>query len=279
MTIKELSANKVFDGSHKQYGHYSKVLNCDMTFAIYLPPVVTKGVSVPVLYWLSGLTCNEQNFMQKAGAQRVASELGLAIVVPDTSPRGGQVKDDESYDLGQGAGFYLNATQTPWSKNYRMYDYIVEELPNIIRSNFLVTSKQAIAGHSMGGHGALTIGLKNPGQYTSISAFSPISNPSRCPWGIKAFKNYLGDDENEWLIHDASELMKKATQFVPTLVDQGSADEFLTEQLMPESLVQAAKKNNFPLKLNTRDGYDHSYYFISSFIEQHLKFHQQYLIE
>ncbi len=277
MTIKKLSANKVFAGWHKQYSHQSKVLNCNMRFAVYLPPQVEKGQKVPVLYWLSGLTCTDENFMQKAGAQGIAAELGVALVVPDTSPRGEDVADDEGYDLGQGAGFYLNATQTPWDAHYHMYDYIVSELPELIEANFPVTDKRAIAGHSMGGLGALVIALRNPERYTSVSAFSPISNPMNCPWGQKAFSAYLGDDKQQWSNYDASELMRKATQFVPALVDQGEADDFLTEQLKPELLVAAGKASGYPLELNLHPGYDHSYYFIASFIEQHLRFHATHL--
>jgi len=194
MPLENLSCQKSFSGWHKQYRHSSDVLNCDMRFAIYLPPQVSGGVSVPVLYWLSGLTCSDENFMQKAGAQRIAAELGIAIVAPDTSPRGESVADDEAYDLGQGAGFYLNATQMPWAKHYRMYDYIVDELPALIEATFPVSNKRAIAGHSMGGHGALTIALRNPERYQSVSAFSPIANPINSPWGQKAFTAYLGKD-------------------------------------------------------------------------------------
>lgn len=273
MTIKNLSANKVFGGWHKQYSHDSKTLNCNMRLAIYLPPQVSIGQKVPVLYWLSGLTCNDENFMQKAGAQRVAAELGMAIVVPDTSPRGEDVADDEGYDLGQGAGFYVNSTQEPWSRHYQMYDYIVNELPQLIESNFPVTNQRAISGHSMGGHGALVIAMRNPKLYSSVSAFSPISNPMKCPWGEKAFIAYLGENQDDWSKYDASVLMQQATQFVPALVDQGLADDFLVEQLKPESLLEAANINNYPLELNLHEGYDHSYYFISSFIEKHLSFH------
>ena len=277
MTIEELSATKTFGGWHKQYRHESKVLNCAMRFAIYLPPQAAGGQKVPVLYWLSGLTCTDENFMQKAGAQRAAAELGIAIVAPDTSPRGEGVADDEGYDLGQGAGFYVNATQAPWSDHYRMYDYVVDELPALIESKFPVSDKRAIAGHSMGGHGALTIGLRNPERYSSMSAFSPISNPVNCPWGQKAFGAYLGDDRGVWAEHDASELMRQAKSFIPALVDQGEGDNFLTEQLKPQALEVAARESGYPLELRLHEGYDHSYYFIASFIEAHLRFHAGHL--
>jgi S-formylglutathione hydrolase len=275
--IESVSVNKSFDGWQKQYSHQSKILNCTMRFAIYLPPQVSNGEKVPVLYWLSGLTCSDENFMQKAGAQRIAAELGIAIVAPDTSPRGEGVADDEGYDLGQGAGFYVNATQAPWNRHFQMYDYVVNELPAIIEAAFPVSDKRAISGHSMGGHGALTIGMLNPERYSSMSAFSPICNPVQSPWGKKAFTAYLGKDRTTWRNHDASELMRKATAFIPAKVDQGGADDFLSEQLAPEALEAAAKLSGYPLELNIQDGYDHSYYFISSFIEQHLRFHAQHL--
>jgi S-formylglutathione hydrolase len=277
MTIENLSANKFFGGWHKQYSHQSLTLNCSMRFAIYLPPQVSSGKKVPVLYWLSGLTCSDENFMQKAGAQRIAAELGIAIVAPDTSPRGEEVADDKSYDLGQGAGFYVNATQAPWDRHYHMYDYVVKELPTLIEAAFPVSNKRAISGHSMGGHGALTIAMLNPERYSSMSAFSPICNPVTSPWGQKAFTTYLGKDKAIWEKHDASELMRQATQFVPAKVDQGGADDFLLEQLKPELLVAAAKVSAYPLELAIHEGYDHSYYFISSFIEEHLRFHATYL--
>jgi S-formylglutathione hydrolase len=277
MTIENLSVNKSFGGWHKQYSHYAKTVNCDMRFAIYLPPQASSGAKVPVLYWLSGLTCTDENFMQKAGALRIAAELGIAIVAPDTSPRGADVADDEAYDLGQGAGFYVNATQAPWNRHYQMYDYVVKELPELIEATFPVSDKRSIAGHSMGGHGALTIAMLNPERYKSMSAFSPISNPLNCSWGQKAFTAYLGKDKVNWLKHDASELIKKATHFVPGKVDQGLADDFLVEQLKPELLAAAAKTNNYPLALALHEGYDHSYYFIASFIENHLRFHASHL--
>ncbi|ELB2272781.1 S-formylglutathione hydrolase [Vibrio parahaemolyticus] len=277
MTIENVSQTKVFGGWHKQYTHDSKALNCTMRFAIFLPPNATKSNPVPALYWLSGLTCTDENFMQKAGAFRMAAELGIAIIAPDTSPRGEGVADDASYDLGQGAGFYLNATQAPWSLHYHMYDYVTQELPAIIEANFPVSDVKSISGHSMGGHGSLTIGLKNPTLYRSISAFSPISNPMQCPWGQKAFTAYLGTDIESWKQYDASELLKKEKSPLPILVDQGDADGFLSEQLKPEVLLAAAKQHGSELNLRMQSGYDHSYYFISSFIDNHLNFHAKYL--
>ncbi len=273
MKVKNISCNKSFGGWHKQYTHCSEVNKCTMRFAIYLPPQCNDGTEVPVVYWLSGLTCTDENFMQKAGAQRIAAELGIAIVAPDTSPRGDDVANDENYDLGQGAGFYVNATQAPWSMHYNMYDYIVKELPKLIEDNFPVTDSRAIAGHSMGGHGALMIALKNPDKFTSSSAFSPITNPINCPWGQKAFSAYLGDDQTAWQEYDSVSLLKRATKHVPILVDQGLDDNFLTEQLKPGSLLEVSVDSGYPLTINQREGYDHSYFFIASFIEEHLQFH------
>ncbi|MFK3978560.1 S-formylglutathione hydrolase [Shewanella vesiculosa] len=278
MTIESISSTKAFGGWHKQYSHHSSTLNCAMRFAIYLPPQA-ESQPVPVLYWLSGLTCTDENFMQKAGAQRIAAELGMAIVAPDTSPRGEGVADDPdgAYDFGLGAGFYLNATKPPFSQHYQMYDYVVNELPALIEAHFPITEQRSISGHSMGGHGALTIALKNPHRYNSLSAFSPICHPMDCPWGIKAFRGYLGDDQQQWQQYDSCELMAKSQQFVPALVDQGSKDNFLDEQLKPQILVQAAKNKGYPLELRMQPGYDHSYYFIATFIEDHLRFHAKHL--
>lgn len=277
MSIENLSCNKSFDGWHKQYSHYSETLNCTMRFAIYLPPQALSGSKVPALYWLSGLTCTDENFMQKAGAQRLAAELGMAIIAPDTSPRGDDVADDDGYDLGKGAGFYVNATQAPWNRHYRMYDYVLNELPALVESMFPLNDRRSISGHSMGGHGALVLAMRNPERYRSVSAFSPISNPVNCPWGKKAFNAYLGKDTATWADYDASLLMRQANQFVPALVDQGEADDFLVEQLKPEALESAANHSGYPLELNRREGFDHSYYFIASFIEQHLRFHAEHL--
>lgn len=275
-TVHLQSENRCFDGVHQQFKHYSKVLDCDMTFAVYLPPVATSK-KVPVLYWLSGLTCTDQNFMQKAGAFKKAAELGIAIVACDTSPRGELIADVDSYDLGKGAGFYLNATETPWRAHYQMYDYVVSELPKVIELNFNVNQMRSISGHSMGGHGALTVGLKNPEAYLSISAFAPICHPIDSPWGQKAFQNYLGPNVTSWQEYDATLLLAKSKSRTPILVDIGLADEFLEEQLKPEALLAVAEKVSYPLTLNQHLGYDHSYFFIASFIDSHLEFHAQYL--
>jgi len=275
--LKSISQNKVFGGWHKQYAHQSSSNNGVMQFAIFLPPSASNSNPVPVLYWLSGLTCTDENFMQKAGAFRMAAELGIAIVAPDTSPRGEHVADDDSYDLGQGAGFYVNATEKPWVEHFQMYDYIAKELPNLIEGNFPVSKIKSIAGHSMGGHGALIIGLRNAKQYQSISAFSPISNPIACPWGQKAFTAYLGKDKTTWNQYDASVLLKQSSNPPPIRIDQGEADQFLLDQLRPEAIESAAEYSNAELSLYRHPDYDHSYYFISSFIEEHLKFHAKYI--
>lgn len=280
--IELISENKVAGGLHQRYRHTSASLNCGMTFAVFLPPQSQQGLEVPVVYWLSGLTCTDENFMQKAGAFNTAASLGLAIVAPDTSPRGEGVPDDpeQQYDLGLGAGFYLDATQAPWAQHYSMYDYVVHELPDLVEKAFAVAPKRAISGHSMGGHGALSIALKNPSRYTSVSAFSPICNPLDCAWGQKAFNAYLGPNKDTWLNYDSSWLMAHSRQDeqTPALVDQGQADDFLIEQLKPEVLQEAAEKTNYPLTLRMQPGYDHSYFFISSFIDDHLRFHAQHLL-
>lgn len=248
-----------------------------MRFGIYLPPQAEKA-PVPVLYWLSGLTCTEENFVVKAGAQRVAAELGLAIVAPDTSPRGLNLPGDAlSYDFGVGAGFYVDATEKPWSDHYRMYSYVKDELFDLVAANFPIDAKQVgIAGHSMGGHGALTIGLKNPDRYRSISAFSPISSPMHCPWGEKALTGYLGTGRGAWEEYDAASLIRRrGWKGGPILVDQGTDDQFLQNQLKPELLKEACNAAGVPLKLRMQPGYDHSYFFISTFIEDHLRFHME----
>ena len=281
MTIENVSINKVFGGWNKQFTHQSKALNCKMRFAIYLPPQASEKNKVPVLYWLSGLTCTDENFMHKAGAQKLAAELGMAIVAPDTSPRGDKIPDDKdgTYDLGLGAGFYLNATQVPWDGHYKMYDYILKELPDLIEKDFPVNSKRAISGHSMGGHGALTIALKNPQKFQSVSAFSPICNPTQCPWGQKAFSAYLGNEQVQWDEYDACELIKRAKIKVPILLSQGTSDEFLDSQLKTHTIKDAANANAYPITINMEQGYDHSYFFIASFIEQHLQFHFKHLTD
>lgn len=279
MSLDLISNNRCFNGHQQRYRHPSTTLHCDMQFAIYLPDEANSEKPLPVIYWLSGLTCNEENFIQKAGAQRIASELGLIIVAPDTSPRGANVADDpdQAYNLGLGAGFYVNATQEPWAKNYQMYDYIVKELPELIESQFPVTSQRSISGHSMGGHGALVIALRNAERYASVSAFSPISNPSDCPWGKKALTAYLGGNTQEWSNYDASKLMTSSSAKLHALVDQGTEDEFLEQELKPSALAEAAASSGFPLQLRMQPGYDHSYFFIASFIEDHLRFHAAHL--
>ena len=275
--MKELSNVRSHDGVQVRYEHFSNALNCRMVFSVFFPkPLRTDNSDLPVVFWLSGLTCTDENFVQKSGVQRYASELGLIIVAPDTSPRGENIPDDEngSYDFGLGAGFYLNAKREPWKQNYQMYDYIVDELPSTLRAELAVNgNRQSIMGHSMGGHGAITIALKNPEKYRSVSTFAPIVSPMNCPWGIKAFRNYLGEDQNDWLEYDSVELMKRTKAPVPMLIDQGSADPFLEEQLKPNLLLDVAGEKGYPLTYNNRQGYDHSYFFISSFIEQHLVFH------
>lgn len=261
-----------FGGWQDVYRHRSEVLGCDMTVGVYFPPQAQQG-PCPVLYWLSGLTCTEQNFITKAGAQRYAAEHGLILVAPDTSPRGEQVADAEGYDLGKGAGFYVNATRKPWAPHYRMYDYIVDELPAWVEADPAASQVRGIAGHSMGGHGALTIALRNPDRYRSVSAFSPIVAPSQVPWGEKAFTAYLGEDRQAWLEHDAVELVRRGGSKLPLLVDQGDADEFLQTQLRPQLLQEAADAAGHPLTLRLQPGYDHSYYFIASFIGEHIAHH------
>ena len=227
---------------------------------------------------LSGLTCTDQNFMQKAGAQKKAAQLGIAIVCPDTSPRGLDLPGEhDSYDFGSGAGFYLNATRQPWAPHYRMYDYVVKELPQLVEGHLPVTEDRSISGHSMGGHGALIAALKNPGHYRSVSAFAPIANPSECPWGQKAFGGYLGDDPKIWEEWDATLLIPGASERLPLLVDQGTADDFLESQLNPEALVDACEKVHHHINLRMHRGYDHSYFFIASFIDDHLEHHAQAL--
>lgn len=275
-TIERIEHRACFGGWQDVYQHRSEVLGCDMNFAVYLPPQAATQ-KLPVLYWLSGLTCTEQNFITKAGAQRYAAEHGMILVAPDTSPRGDDVADAEGYDLGKGAGFYVNATQSPWSKQYRMYDYVVSELPALIDANFPVTEARAISGHSMGGHGALIVALKNPGRYRSVSAFSPIVAPSQALWGQKALAAYLGEDRASWSAWDATVLVANAQERLPLLVDQGEADEFLIAQLRPELLQAACAEAGHPLELRMQPGYDHSYFFVASFGEDHVRWHAERL--
>ncbi|WP_286221468.1 S-formylglutathione hydrolase [Marinobacter apostichopi] len=275
-----LSTNVCFDGEHRRYRHHSATLECDMEFAVFLPPgaVTQNPIKVPVLYWLSGLTCTDQNFMQKAGALKHAAKLGLAIVCPDTSPRGLNLPgEDDSYDFGTGAGFYINATEQPWAPHYRMYDYVVKELPQLIEDQLPLTDQRSVSGHSMGGHGALIAALKNPGRYASVSAFAPIANPSECPWGQKAFTGYLGDDTKAWEQWDATLLIPTARERLPLLVDQGTADEFLDSQLNPDALAEVCETFHHHINLRMHRGYDHSYFFIASFIDDHLDHHAQAL--
>ncbi len=275
MTVTTISQNKCFGGVQGVYSHASNETGCVMRFGVFLPPQAQKA-PVPVLYWLSGLTCTEENFIIKAGAQRVAAELGLAVVAPDTSPRGlGLPGEADSYDFGLGAGFYVDATQAPWARGYRMYSYVSKELPRQIASAFPVDPARAgVFGHSMGGHGALTIAFKNPAYYKSVSAFAPISSPMRCPWGQKALTGYLGTDRTQWREYDATALIADRGWNGPRLlVDQGTNDQFLENQLKPELLKEACEQRGVPLALRMQDGYDHSYFFIASFIEDHLRFH------
>lgn len=276
--MERIEQHASFGGSQQVWKHRSEVLNCDMNVGIYLPPAALAGEKCPVLYWLSGLTCTEQNFITKAGAQQYAAEHQLILVAPDTSPRGEGVANDAAYDLGQGAGFYLNATQAPWFAHFQMEDYIVKELPHLIEQYFPATAVRGIFGHSMGGHGALTLALRHAGFYRSVSAFSPIVAPTQVPWGQKAFAAYLGEDaKNEWYQHDAVELIAQASERLPLLVDQGKSDEFLVHQLKPELLQAACEAAHHPLTLRIHPGYDHSYYFIASFIGEHIAHHAKAL--
>ena len=276
MTLERIEHRACFGGWQDVYRHHSDALDCTMQFAVYLPPQA-ESRPCPVLYWLSGLTCTEQNFITKAGAQRYAAEHGVIVVAPDTSPRGDDVPDAEGYDLGKGAGFYVDATEAPWSRHYRMQDYVARELPALVEANFPVTEARAISGHSMGGHGALVTALRNPGRYRSVSAFSPIVSPTQVPWGQKAFAAYLGEDRETWKAWDACELIATASERLPLLVDQGGADEFLDTQLQPERLRAACEATGHPLDLRIRPGYDHSYYFIASTLGDHFIFHMRRL--
>jgi S-formylglutathione hydrolase len=274
--MKTISENKCFDGVQGVYGHASEACGVDMTFGLFLPAEAQSG-PVPVLWFLSGLTCTHENAMIKAGAQGWAAEQGLALVFPDTSPRGEGVADDAAYDLGQGAGFYVNATQSPWAPHYQMWDYIAEELPTLIAENFAVDAeRQAISGHSMGGHGALTLAMGLPGRYQSVSAFAPICNPTAADWGRKQLAAYLGKDETKWAPHDATLLMQSVGFDGPVLVDTGTDDQFL-DLLRPEALAAAAATRRQQAVLRLKKGYDHSYFFISSFMEDHVTFHAEAL--
>ncbi|MAA74078.1 MAG: S-formylglutathione hydrolase [Salinisphaeraceae bacterium] len=282
--MEKIDAHKSFGGWQNRYAHDSAVCDCSMTFAVYLPPQAQQG-PVPAVYYLSGLTCTDENFVQKAGAQRLAAELGIALIAPDTSPRGhGLPGEDDEYDFGTGAGFYVNATQAPWAGKYNMYDYVTRELPGVIAEGFgdvIDAGRVSIMGHSMGGHGALVIALRNPGVYQSVSAFSAICAPSRVPWGEKALGGYLGDDKAAWAQYDATALVESGHRFdgMPTpLLDQGLADDFLETHLRPDMLEQACQAAGVDLTLRRHEGYDHSYFFIASFIDDHLKHHARALL-
>jgi S-formylglutathione hydrolase len=274
-----VSQSKCFGGVQSVYRHDAAETGCPMRVGLFLPPQAQAG-RVPVLYWLSGLSCTEENFVVKAGAQRVAAELGLAIVTPDTSPRGVRNPgDDASYDFGLGAGFYVDATEEPWARNYRMASYVAAELPRLVAEEFPVDAgRTGISGHSMGGHGAITLALKNPGTYRSLSALAPIASPMRCPWGEKALTGYLGPDRDAWRAYDSTALVaERGWKGPPILVDQGTKDQFLETQLHPELLQDACARAGVPLELRMQEGYDHSYFFVASFIEDHLRYHARNL--
>ncbi len=280
--VTQLSETRVFGGRLLRLHHESATLGCAMTFALFLPPQVdaVAGATVPALYWLSGLTCTDENFCQKAGAFRLAAELGLAIVAPDTSPRGEGVPGDPdgAWDFGLGAGFYVDATEQPWAAHYRMHDYVTRELPELVERAFPLNDRRSISGHSMGGHGALVCALRHPGFYRSVSAFSPIVNPAAVPWGEKALGRYLGPDRTRWAEWDACALIANATERLHILIDQGDRDSFLETQLKPQNLVAAAAGVGHPLTLRMQPGYDHSYFFIASFIDDHLRHHAAALL-
>jgi S-formylglutathione hydrolase len=274
--MKTVSENACFGGVQSVHTHASRATGCDMTFGLFLPAEARDG-PVPVLWYLSGLTCTHENAMTKAGAQGWAAEQGIALVFPDTSPRGEDVADDAAYDLGQGAGFYVNATQDPWAPHYRMWDYIADDLPRVLSANFPIDpDRQAITGHSMGGHGALTLAMSLPGRFTSVSAFAPICNPTASDWGRKQFTAYLGPDEAAWAAHDASLLMHERGFDGPVLIDTGTSDQFL-DLLRPEALATACAARRQQATLRMQPGYDHSYFFISSFMEDHVTFHAEAL--
>jgi S-formylglutathione hydrolase len=274
VAIETISENRSFEGLQGVYRHDSALCNGPMRFSLYRPPQALAGERRPLVTFLSGLTCTEENFTVKAGAQRAAAELGLNVLAPDTSPRSQNLPgEDESYDFGTGAGFYLDATQAPWSGSYRMYSYILNELPQVIAEFFpeVDLDRQGIMGHSMGGHGALTMGLKSPETYRTVSAFAPIVAPMQVPWGQKAFSGYLGEDRKAWESYDATALVRSGRRPTRILIDQGASDQFLKEQLRPELFVEACEATGQPFELRLQPGYDHSYFFIASFIEDHLK--------
>jgi len=275
--MNTISSWKSFGGTLSVHEHTSQACDCPMQFAVFTPPQA-ENAKVPVVWYLSGLTCNWSNVMEKSGLQRVAAELGIMIIAPDTSPRGETIPDDEGYDLGQGAGFYINATELPWAANFQMDTYITEELNALVLEQFSVDpERQGIMGHSMGGHGALTLHFKNPDIYKSISALSPIVAPAQVPWGKKAFEAYLGSNAAEWASHDATELVSKSPTKALILVDTGTDDQFLEEQLTPQLFIDACKKAGQALDYRMQEGHDHSYWFIATFMEDHLRHHAKHL--
>lgn len=274
--MEQIEHHACFGGSQTVWRHWAETLQCEMNFAAYIPDH-SDGAKLPVIYWLSGLTCTEQNFITKAGAQRYAAEHGVILVAPDTSPRGEGIADDAAYDLGKGAGFYIHATEEPWRAHYRMYDYVLTELPAVVEAQFPASDRRSIMGHSMGGHGALVIALRNPGRYKAVSAFSPIVAPSRVPWGEKAFTAYLGSDRASWKDWDATELLGQAKERLLILIDQGDADEFLEAQLRPWLFTEEARRVGHAVTLRRHAGHDHSYYFVGSFIGDHIAHHAKAL--
>ncbi|WP_239350388.1 S-formylglutathione hydrolase [Snodgrassella communis] len=270
-----LATHQLFNGEQRRYRHYSRYNQCDMTFSVYLPSRALQGYRLPVVYCLGGLTCTDENFSIKSGAQRFAAEWGIVLVMPDTSPRGTNVANADIYSLGQGAGFYVNATQQPWVQHYQMYDYVVTELPELIEKHFSVNEQRSLCGHSMGGHGALMIALKNPQRYLAVSAFAPIAHPIAGTWGQEAFTAYLGKNQADWAVYDSTDLITQNPPSFPILIDQGSVDEYYPAQLNPQDFVQAARFKGVNIRYHLRNNYDHSYYFVSTFIESHINFHAQ----
>lgn len=273
--ITLLATHQLFNGEQRRYRHYSRYNQCDMTFSVYLPSRALQGYRLPVVYCLGGLTCTDENFSIKSGAQRFAAEWGIVLVMPDTSPRGTNVANADIYSLGQGAGFYVNATQQPWAQHYQMYDYVVTELPELIEKHFPVNEQRSLCGHSMGGHGALMIALKNPQRYLAVSAFAPIAHPIAGTWGQEAFTAYLGKNQADWAVYDSTELISQNPPPFPILIDQGSVDEYYPAQLHPQDFVQAARFKGVNIRYHLRKNYDHSYYFVSTFIESHISFHAE----